>query len=595
MSVKTKFSYRLIILAWMIFFVFLCLYFWDPVENGDVWWHLATGRWIIQHNQVPHWDIFAFNKPNPWILTQWLGSVFYFICYGLGGLVGLKVLRVILCLLPIGLFALHTRRKVPPLAILVLAYLLAMSLYTRCMLRPFLLNFIFISIFLITLVRFKENGQAWYLMPIPLLGILWVNIHMGSFVYGGLLLGCFLLESFIGLLRNLKDNRPDWRKAAYGFKGLGAVSILYLLVFFLNPYGLQGTLHPLRVFLIPDYIHFPHLSAHIKELLPPDYIFSVRGGWVIGLFLITTVSILSQRRREMALILIWLISLMLFMRSQRGSVFFALASVYTISEYWPRALLSRIVLTEAQKEIIHRSLIGVFIILLVAGTGRKIQKYYVVDGISRSVLAQRLRHGPREVVAFMWRNNLHGPVFCDDQTGDFLLWCCYPRFKPFIDTRQVDFESYYQYFEAILNPQRFWPRAEERHGIRIVLLNSDAPTYRLIPYFAGRPDWQLIEVKGDHMLFVKKGAFVLPAEILARWSRWQATEIRPEDFMRLKALVALGPRSAFQRWVRPAAGYFDLIEEGVSLLDASLGQEALRRFIAAMEIDPVAVRERVSM
>lgn len=97
------------------------------------------------------------------------------------------------------------------------------------------------------------------------------------------------------------------------------------------------------------------------------------------------------------------------------------------------------------------------------------------------------------------------------------------------------------------------------------------------------------------MIFVKKDSFSLPEDVLARPEQWKAAEFEQQDFERLRVLTTRGPRPAWMRWFHPSAMYFDLVEEGVGLLDAGLEQEAIKRFIEAMKIDPLTVRERVSM
>ena len=46
--------------------IFLALFFFRPIEIDDVWWHLATGKFIVEHAQVPSTDPFPFsNEQTP--------------------------------------------------------------------------------------------------------------------------------------------------------------------------------------------------------------------------------------------------------------------------------------------------------------------------------------------------------------------------------------------------------------------------------------------------------------------------------------------------------------------------------------------------
>jgi hypothetical protein len=39
-----------------------------PLVDPDIWWHLRTGQWIIEHAQVPGTDPFsAYGTGNHWV------------------------------------------------------------------------------------------------------------------------------------------------------------------------------------------------------------------------------------------------------------------------------------------------------------------------------------------------------------------------------------------------------------------------------------------------------------------------------------------------------------------------------------------------
>ena len=44
--------------------------------DTDTWWHLASGRWIVEHASVPAVDTLSYTVPGKaWINLQWLGDV----------------------------------------------------------------------------------------------------------------------------------------------------------------------------------------------------------------------------------------------------------------------------------------------------------------------------------------------------------------------------------------------------------------------------------------------------------------------------------------------------------------------------------------
>ena len=59
------------------------------LNDTDTHWHIAVGKWILDHNSFPHADIYSFTKKGePWISTSWLAQVLYAGSYDIGGWAG---------------------------------------------------------------------------------------------------------------------------------------------------------------------------------------------------------------------------------------------------------------------------------------------------------------------------------------------------------------------------------------------------------------------------------------------------------------------------------------------------------------------------
>ena len=72
--------------AWILF---------DPrvLNDGDTYWHLATGLWILGHASVPHVDIFSYFKAGtPWVAQEWLSETFMALAYRALGWTGVVML-----------------------------------------------------------------------------------------------------------------------------------------------------------------------------------------------------------------------------------------------------------------------------------------------------------------------------------------------------------------------------------------------------------------------------------------------------------------------------------------------------------------------
>jgi membrane protein required for beta-lactamase induction len=68
------------------------------VGDSDMGWHLATGRWVVEHRQVPRTDVLSFTSAGkPWMYPPFAGVLFYLI-YSLFGYAGLSWFCALACL-----------------------------------------------------------------------------------------------------------------------------------------------------------------------------------------------------------------------------------------------------------------------------------------------------------------------------------------------------------------------------------------------------------------------------------------------------------------------------------------------------------------
>src|SRR4030095_897344 len=64
----------------------------SSVADADLWWHLRTGDWIVQHHWVPYTDAFSsYGMGRPWAAYSWLFEVLVSVLYAHLGLLGLLV------------------------------------------------------------------------------------------------------------------------------------------------------------------------------------------------------------------------------------------------------------------------------------------------------------------------------------------------------------------------------------------------------------------------------------------------------------------------------------------------------------------------
>ena len=167
-----------------------------PAGDPDMWWHLASGRWMVEHGEGLRVDVFSSTATGePYALGQWLGEVALYEAYAAAGWTGVAVLRA--SLVALGAFAV-TRlalRNAPariaiPLA--AAAILLSKSTWTD---RPQLFTLALFPVVLELCLAARAGSRPALLATVPVVAF-WANVH-GGYALGIAVLWIFALEAVL--------------------------------------------------------------------------------------------------------------------------------------------------------------------------------------------------------------------------------------------------------------------------------------------------------------------------------------------------------------------------------------------------------------
>lgn len=575
--------------------IFLALFFFRPIELDDVWWHLAVGKFIFVHRIVPQMDPFPFStEQTPWVLTQWLGSCIYFLIFSIGGEWGLVVFRDFLFLLILGIFFYYARKKIPFLLLVLFIFILSLGLGTRCLLRPVTFNAIFIQIFLIVLLGYSKNIHSRKIFLLPLFGILWSNIHLGSFYCGALLIALFCFNEwlqFFGLtLEGLSTkNRSEKRLHLQKGKLLLGILIFYIFAFLINPYGLAGALHPWKVFLFPDYINFYKFSRIITEMQSPAYLFSVDGLWFFILLGGCVLALFFIKRNKLLLILLLAVSLAFFLYSQRNSDFFILVAAYIILEAPESISLKALWNSWPASKKLDCLFLSILLVILSAHILHLWNGKIILRGqIKKALCLKEVPTAPSAALLLLKDNKMNGRVFNNDSSGGYILWHSYPALRPFVDGRQANQKAFANYIQILMNPQDLWPDAQKTFQFDIAIIDSTSATNtKFLNHLVHNPDWQLIHSAGASVLFVKRGEFILPDRLSQLEKNLKTTSISIEEIN--ETLKKYPPRikspfSIIKQFINPDPDYIDILDGGITLYDLGYKKAGLKYLLEAFKL-----------
>jgi len=235
----------------------------NRVTDSDFWWQLRTGQWIIEQGRIPHQDSYSYTAAGqPWIAHSWLADVGMYLLYHYAGPFSLHPLRALLHTASFALLFIlvwqRWPRLGPAMGLLLVAFVASARFWLT---RPNSLSLAFCIAYLYLwhLYKYRGRDRLWLL---PLLMLLWANLHSG-FIYGIFLLGAlFLGEVLAG--RFWPDQFPLGRKR---WLRLGLFFLLCILAVPVNPYGFRLLLYPFSYYLGSITLH----THFVGEWLSPDF------------------------------------------------------------------------------------------------------------------------------------------------------------------------------------------------------------------------------------------------------------------------------------------------------------------------------------
>jgi hypothetical protein len=228
--------------------------------DPDMWWHLRTGEFIWHHG-IPHHDVFSFTaRDHEWITHEWLSEALMWPVYVIGGLPALSAAFALLGALAFWLVYSCSDGKPYLAGLLVLLGSLTAS--PSVGVRPQMFDLVLTAAFVRVLESFKagEIGRR-TLSWLPVLAILWVNLH------GGYLLGPVVLLVYAGgetmelLIGDQVHSRLSWTDVRW----LLLLALLCLLAGVVNPNGWRMWAYPFGT------LGSPAMQQNIAEWRSPDF------------------------------------------------------------------------------------------------------------------------------------------------------------------------------------------------------------------------------------------------------------------------------------------------------------------------------------
>jgi len=517
--VNTKFvdnplyNYGLIIL-FAVFIILLTTF--KITGDDDVFWHLATGKYIVETHHVPSTDIFGYvTQGQQWMPFEWGWDVLTYGIYNLGGYTALSVFRTIIFLLIFFiLFYILRKFKISYSLIFIFLILLAFGMIDRLTPRPHIMSMLFFVLLLYIITEYKYFNRRNYkiLFFIPLIFLVWANMHMGI-IAGIFLFGIFVFSEIIIYLKPQSFSSKEIPALSkQEITRLVLIFVISILTMLINPN------------FFATYIYaFDHTKMKMLETInewrsPFDEMFGK--GFVTNIykaFLFGGILILyyAFRKKDLFAAFVFIGFAVYSVRAVRFTVdyiiiitiFLALAVSFIIYDLKSESIKNFFNKSPVPKIILEVILLFFIVNLPNDKLYSQYLQYYRVSGfgINSDFI-------PTQMFDFMKANNI--PAIGQKPlnhfgAGGFLIWN-FPESKNFIDSRNLNDEIFNEYNTMISKKPGFENKLKQYEIDYSFYLAPDlvrAPKemeQTIVSYFSKKSDdWKLVFWDDKSFLFLK--------------------------------------------------------------------------------------------
>lgn len=496
--------------------------------TADLGRHIKNGQLILENFQIAQTNLYSYTHPDyPSLNHHWLSGVIFFLIWRAFDFIGVHIFFLILSLATLALFFRLAQKRAGYGLAALMGLLIIPLLLERSEIRPEIFSYFFSAIFFWLLTRFKtpnvasnteclmSNKMKWrILLILPLLEIVWVNLHIYFFL-GPVIIGVFLIESLIV-------------KNQFLAKKLGLILSLTVLAGLINPVSLKGLLEPLNIFKNYGYRLVENQTVwFIEKLLPnPNFIiFKIIFGLLMASFIIYWINARANRQiiapdsinsaakpwakinSDLILGLGFGLAAWLAIRN------FALFGLFSLPILAGNlAILPRLKIL-GQKLKFKILVLGLLLMTLLALFSGELQKIY--PNYSND-FQLGLETNNSDAAQFFSTQKLTGPIFNNYDIGSYLIFYLYPQEKVypersrgvFVDNRPEAYPA--DFFEKIYIPmqedENIWRQQLSRYNFKTIIFSHRDYTPWGQTFLARRlndPEWQVVFKDERVIIFVK--------------------------------------------------------------------------------------------
>jgi hypothetical protein len=424
--------------------------------DTDMYWHLATGQYIVNMQTIPASDPFSWTMlGKPWADVHWLSQVIMYGVYQLAGFAGLALSVSVLAVVAFTFVWKQLSGGVFIRAAIIL--LAATTASPNLTPRSQMATFVFVALvgYLLYLYKWRQIDRLWWL---PVIFVLWVNMH-GGYIAGFMLLGAFIGgEAVSNLLHLAGAEIVSWHR----LRKVLIVIVISGAVLLINPYTIAALQLPFKT------VNIGVLQDFIQEWASPNF-HQASLQPMLWMLLLTLAAIgFSRRRLDITDALTLTLFAVITFLAQRNLGLFALICAPILSRHvtpiversrWGQRSLSE------GSPIVNAALLGIIVVAVAL---------YTIGTLGPTVQSKaEAKILPVAAAKWIEQNKPRGPLFNSYNWGGYLLWRLGDEYPVYVDGRtDIYDDSFLRDFLAITLVNPDYDQRLAKTGAQLVLIES---------------------------------------------------------------------------------------------------------------------------
>ena len=459
----------------------------------DTGYHIRAGEHIINTFLVPKHDIFSFlTPPIPWTAHEWFSEVIMATVHRAFGLTGIVIFfSLIISLVYYLLFKIIRRNSGNIILATFIVLIVLTASQIHWLARPHIFSLLLMVIWYYLLDEYYYHNKN-YLYLLPLMMLIWVNLH-GGFLAGFILLGIYLAGNVVKSISSQGKERDLYKTKA---RLLGLITVACLFVSLINPNGYHILLFPFNL------ISNKFIMDNISEFLSPNFHTFIAKAFEFILLLMFSIFAISKVRLNIIELAMVLLFTHMSLCSKRYIPLFCIivapilmrkiqqllkATDGKIADFINRRSIS-ISETDASTKGYVWPIVAIVLVVVLAANGKIKYKFDV-------------KIKPVDAVEFLKKENIKGNMFDNDEFGDYIIYAAWPKYKVFFDGRSDMYgvERLKEYMK-VARVKPGWDEVLKKYDINWIIYNANSSLSLLL---MEKDDWTLIYADKVANIFVK--------------------------------------------------------------------------------------------